>query len=97
MKKSDEKVAMRVSFVTIVSNFLLSVIKFVAGIISNSSAMISDAMHPGSPVSSALHRQGTSDRATPAAHQDTLNDVLPCSDPAQGAVYLPNFHGISEG
>lgn len=54
MKKSDEKVAMRVSFVTIVSNFLLSVIKFVAGIISNSSAMISDAIHTVSDVFSTF-------------------------------------------
>lgn len=49
-----EKVAMRVSFVSIVANIVLSVLKFLAGIIAHSGAMISDAVHSASDVFSTI-------------------------------------------
>lgn len=55
MEKSDfEKTAMRVSFVSIVVNVLLSAFKFLAGILANSAAMISDAVHSASDVFSTI-------------------------------------------
>lgn len=49
-----QKVANRVSMVTIIGNILLSVIKLLAGIIAHSSAMISDAVHSASDVFSTI-------------------------------------------
>ena len=49
-----ENIANRVSFITIVGNVLLSVIKLLAGIIAHSNAMISDAIHSASDVFSTI-------------------------------------------
>jgi cation diffusion facilitator family transporter len=49
-----QRVANRVSIVTIVGNVILSVLKLLAGIIANSSAMISDAVHSASDVFSTI-------------------------------------------
>lgn len=49
-----QKVANRVSMVTIIGNILLSVIKLLAGIIAHSSAMISDTVHSASDVFSTI-------------------------------------------
>ena len=43
-----QRVANRVSFITIVQNALLSIFKLVAGIFAHSNAMISDAIHSAS-------------------------------------------------
>ena len=50
MKNSNEKMVMRVSFITIVTDIVLTAIKFFAGIIGNSTAMIADAMHSFSDI-----------------------------------------------
>ena len=56
--KTTEKdfceVANRVSFITIIGNVILSVVKFLAGIIAHSNAMISDAVHSASDVFSTI-------------------------------------------
>lgn len=52
--KEESKVAMKVSKVSIVVNVLLSAIKFGAGIVANSGAMISDAVHSASDIVSTL-------------------------------------------
>jgi cation diffusion facilitator family transporter len=49
-----EKAAMRVSTVSIVTNVVLTVLKLLAGIIANSGAMISDAIHSASDVFSTI-------------------------------------------
>lgn len=49
-----EKTATRVSLVSIVGNLILSTLKFLAGIISHSGAMISDAVHSASDVFSSI-------------------------------------------
>ena len=50
-KKDDAKqVIIRVSNVSLVWNILLASVKLVAGVIANSHAMISDAIHSGSDV-----------------------------------------------
>ncbi len=49
-----QKVANRVSMITIAENILLSVLKLVAGIFAHSSAMISDAVHSASDVFSTI-------------------------------------------
>lgn len=49
-----EKVANKVSFITIVQNVLLSVFKLFAGISAHSNAMISDAIHSASDVFSTI-------------------------------------------
>lgn len=49
-----ENIANRVSFITIVGNVLLSIIKLLAGIIAHSNAMISDAIHSASDVFSTI-------------------------------------------
>ena len=55
MEKNDfQKVANKVSFITIVGNVVLSVIKLLAGIIAHSNAMISDAIHSASDVFSTF-------------------------------------------
>lgn len=50
----DTKAANRVSVVTIIVNIMLSALKFVVGIISNSQALISDAVHSASDVVSTV-------------------------------------------
>ena len=52
--QSSKKIIMRVSNISIVVNVLLSAIKFVVGIIANSGAMISDAIHSVSDVFSTI-------------------------------------------
>ena len=54
MTQSLEKIAMKVSFVTILLNFLLTIFKLVAGIIAHSGAMLSDAIHSASDVFSTF-------------------------------------------
>ena len=49
-----EKTAVKVSIVSIVGNFALSLFKLLAGIIANSGAMISDAIHSASDVFSSI-------------------------------------------
>lgn len=49
-----EKVANRVSAITIVENILLSVFKLIAGVVAHSNAMISDAIHSASDVFSTI-------------------------------------------
>lgn len=49
-----EKTAMQVSMVSIVANFVLTVFKLTAGVIANSGAMISDAIHSASDVFSTI-------------------------------------------
>ena len=48
------KIANRVSFITIIGNVILSVVKFLAGIIAHSNAMISDSVHSASDVFSTI-------------------------------------------
>jgi len=50
----DQKIAMKVSTVTIVGNLLLSLFKLVAGFVAHSGAMISDAVHSASDVFSTV-------------------------------------------
>ena len=52
--QSSKKIIMRVSNLSIVVNVLLSAIKFVVGVIANSGAMISDAIHSVSDVFSTI-------------------------------------------
>ena len=54
MENSFEKVAMKVSFVSIVANIILSLFKFLAGMIAHSGAMISDSIHSASDVFSTV-------------------------------------------
>ena len=54
MKNEFQKVANKVSFITIIGNILLSVMKLLAGIIAHSNAMISDAIHSASDVFSTV-------------------------------------------
>ena len=50
----SEKVAMRVSTISIIVNLALSVLKLIAGIVASSGAMISDAIHSASDVFSTI-------------------------------------------
>ncbi len=56
MKKEEEfeRVAMRVSAVSIIANFALTVFKLSAGILAHSGAIISDAIHSASDVFSTV-------------------------------------------
>jgi len=54
MDNNFQKVAMKVSFVSICANVLLSFFKFFAGVFAHSGAMISDAVHSASDVFSTL-------------------------------------------
>lgn len=54
MGNDFEKTAMKVSFVSIVVNVLLSVFKLLVGVIAHSGAMISDAIHSASDVFSTI-------------------------------------------
>ncbi len=51
---NNEKEAMKVSVVSIISNVFLTIVKFIAGLISHSQAMISDAIHSLSDVLSTI-------------------------------------------
>ena len=53
-KQSYKKIAMHVSYVSIVINVMLSIGKFIAGIVGNSAAMVSDAVHSASDVFSTF-------------------------------------------
>lgn len=50
----EQKIAMKISMVSIVGNILLSLFKALAGIVANSGAMISDAIHSASDVFSTI-------------------------------------------
>lgn len=54
MTDNSEKIAMRVSRNSIYANLLISIAKFLAGVIGHSSAMISDAIHSASDVFSTI-------------------------------------------
>lgn len=56
MKKEDEfeRVAMRVSTVSIIANAVLTAFKLLAGIVAHSGAMLSDAIHSASDVFSTI-------------------------------------------
>ncbi len=54
MENNFQKIANKVSLITIVGNVVLSVFKLFAGILSNSNAMISDAIHSASDVFSTF-------------------------------------------
>ncbi|MGN1184162.1 MAG: cation diffusion facilitator family transporter [Oliverpabstia sp.] len=49
-----QKIANKVSMVTIIGNIVLSIVKLLAGILANSNAMISDAVHSASDVFSTI-------------------------------------------
>lgn len=54
MEKTNEQIAMRVSWNTIIGNVVLSAFKLAAGILGNSGAMLSDAVHSLSDVLSTF-------------------------------------------
>ena len=54
MKGKSEDIAVKVSMVSIIGNIILSLLKLLAGIIANSGAMISDAVHSASDVFSSI-------------------------------------------
>ena len=51
---NEGKIANKVSFITILGNVLLALFKLMAGIIANSSAMLSDAIHSASDIFSTI-------------------------------------------
>lgn len=51
---SNQQIAMRISTITIIVNLVLSILKFLSGILANSGAMISDAVHSASDVFSTF-------------------------------------------
>lgn len=54
MEKTNEQIAMRISWNTIIGNAVLTVFKLFAGLFAHSSAMISDAVHSFSDVLSTI-------------------------------------------
>ena len=54
MENEFEKIAIRVSLVSVVWNLILSVFKLIAGFVAHSGAMISDAVHSASDVFSSI-------------------------------------------
>lgn len=54
MEQTNERIAMRVSWNTILVNVLLSVFKLFAGVFAHSAAMVSDAVHSASDVLSTI-------------------------------------------
>ena len=54
MEKEFQKIANRVSLITIIENVVLSVVKLIAGVVAHSNAMISDAIHSASDVFSTV-------------------------------------------
>ena len=53
-QNSFQRIAVRVSIVTLVVNIILALYKFIAGVVANSGAMISDAIHSASDVFSTI-------------------------------------------
>lgn len=53
-KKTNQQIAMRVSWTTMAGNLLLSVFKLIAGLAGKSAAMVSDAIHSASDVLSTV-------------------------------------------
>ena len=53
-RSQDMKIAMRISYVSILVNVVLSLFKLLAGILAHSGAMISDAVHSASDVFSTF-------------------------------------------
>ena len=51
---NEGKIANKVSFITILGNVLLAVFKLMAGIMANSTAMLSDAVHSASDIFSTI-------------------------------------------
>ncbi len=54
MTKENEKLAMKVSILSIILNVLLSIIKFIGGLFLKSGALVSDAIHSASDVISTF-------------------------------------------
>ena len=54
MNGNMEKIAMKVSIISIIANVVLAAFKLVAGILAHSSAMLSDAIHSASDVFSTF-------------------------------------------
>ena len=54
MERTNEQIALKVSFNTIIWNVVLFIFKLVAGIIGHSAAMISDSIHSLSDVLSTF-------------------------------------------
>lgn len=54
MNENMEKIAMKVSIISIIANVVLAAFKLVAGILAHSSAMLSDAIHSASDVFSTF-------------------------------------------
>lgn len=54
MNNKEEKIAYKVSFISILCNILLTIIKFISGIVAHSQAMISDSVHSLSDVLSTF-------------------------------------------
>ena len=52
--EESKRIAMRVSWISLVINLLLSAFKLVAGLVASSGAMISDAIHSASDVFSTI-------------------------------------------
>ena len=82
-KTTFEKVASRVSGVSIAVNLLLAAFKFIAGALGHSGAMISDAVHSSSDVLGSLIviigvkvSEKASDEDHPYGHERMEN---PCS------------------
>ena len=46
----NNRIAIKTSIITIIGNILLAIIKFIAGLLSNSGALISDGVHTISDV-----------------------------------------------
>lgn len=53
-KPTNEQIALKVSGISIISNIVLSAFKFFAGILANSGAMVSDAVHSSSDILSTV-------------------------------------------
>lgn len=54
MTEKENKIAMRISYVSILVNIVLTLVKLIAGVIGHSSAMISDAIHSASDFFSTI-------------------------------------------
>lgn len=54
MDNQFEKIAMKVSYISIIENVILSIFKLMAGLLAHSGAMISDAVHSASDVFSTF-------------------------------------------
>ena len=53
-QRTNQQIAMRVSWITMIGNIVLSTFKFLAGIFAKSGAMVSDAVHSASDVFSTI-------------------------------------------